>query len=71
METYMFDVTLRVQHEGKAVYTILYRGCRADSEHAARRTILQDFLADGWQVAKMERTTEADIKKYGRLKDGR
>lgn len=58
MPLYFFDVTIRVQHEGKALDTVVYKGARAENEHGARRVVLDRYLAAGLQVVRLRRVVE-------------
>ena len=63
MRMHFFDVTIKVEHQGRPIEAVLYKGARADDELAARRIILNHYLERGFRVVRMgrvgERTHEA------------
>jgi hypothetical protein len=58
MKTYMFNITLRVQHDGKLMNVVVCRGFRAETELAARREVFKDMLNTGFQVKRIDLDTE-------------
>ena len=58
MRLYFFEVTLRVEHEGRPTDTVLYKSARAASEHLARRSLLGLLLGEGFQVVRLNYVEE-------------
>lgn len=54
MTTYLFWVTVRVQHEGQPMDAKIMKGHRSACELDARRAVLNGLLADGYQVKRIE-----------------
>lgn len=52
---YMFALTVLVEHNGIPVSCVVQRGCKAECEEDARRRILSDMLAEGFQIRRMDR----------------
>jgi hypothetical protein len=50
---YFFDVTVKVQQDGRAAQTIVRKSARASHEHEARRTVLDHYLRRGHQVIRL------------------
>jgi hypothetical protein len=53
MRIYFFDVTLKVDRDGRPVETVSRKAARAASEHLARRSVVCHYLADGFQVLRL------------------
>ncbi|MGE3818064.1 MAG: hypothetical protein AB7I30_01390 [Isosphaeraceae bacterium] len=53
MRIYFFDVTVKVQHEGRAVQTVVRKSARAADDHQARRNVLDHYLRRGHQVVRL------------------
>ena len=58
MKMYFFDVTLKVEDEGLAIKTVVYKGARGWNELAVRRIVLYQFLDGGFQVLRIDRVPE-------------
>lgn len=58
MRMFYFDVTLKVEAAGLPVKTVIYRAARAWNELSARRVILNQLLAGGFQVVRIDRVAE-------------
>ncbi len=58
MRMFFFDVTIKVEADGLAVKTIIYRAARAWNELSARRHILNPLLEEGFQVVRIDRVPE-------------
>lgn len=58
MTMYFFDVILAVKFEGKPMDALVYKAIRAETEHEARRALVQKYLADGFQVRTITRVEE-------------
>ncbi len=57
-ELFYFDVILQVKFEGKPLDALVYKVVRAETEHQARRALVQKYLADGFQVKRLTRVEE-------------
>lgn len=66
MRIFFFDVTVKVQHDGRAVQTIVRKSARAVHEHNARRIVLDFYLRKGFQVLRLTPVEE----RTHRPKDG-
>jgi hypothetical protein len=55
---YFFDVTVKVMHHEFPENVLVYRAARAVNELTARRIILNQFLAGGFQVVRIDRVGE-------------
>jgi hypothetical protein len=58
MRMYFFDVTVKVMHNGIHEKVVFYKAARGFRELAARRVILNQLLAAGFQVARIDRVEE-------------
>ena len=58
MRMYFFDVTVKVMHHEFPENVLVYRAARAVNELTARRIILNQFLAGGFQVVRIDRVGE-------------
>ena len=58
MRMHFFDVTIKVEHQGRPIETVLYKGARAADELTARRIILDRYLERGFRVVRLERVGE-------------
>lgn len=58
MRTYFFHVILKVQFEGRPMEALLYKAIHAESEHLARRLLLNRYINDGFQVLRLDRVEE-------------
>ena len=58
MRMYFFDVTLKVMKDGVAERVVVYKAARAFNELSARRVLLNQFLAQGFQVVRIDRVEE-------------
>ena len=58
MRMYFFDVTLKVVHQGVPEKVVVYKAARAFNELSARRVLLNQFLAGGFQVVRIDRVEE-------------
>jgi hypothetical protein len=58
MRMHFFDVTIKVEHQGRPIETVLYKGARAGDELTARRIILNRYLESGFRVVRLERVDE-------------
>jgi hypothetical protein len=65
MRMYFFDVTVKVMHHDVPEKVTVYKGARAPSEHLARRLILNQFLAGGFQVVRIDRVEERCLQADG------
>lgn len=54
VKTHMYYVKVRVLHEGKPLETRLVKGYKTDSDHSARRFILNELLNQGYQVVDID-----------------
>lgn len=55
MTTHFFTVTLRLQHLSKPTDVQVVKGQREQTEYDARRAILNEYLARGIQVKRIDR----------------
>lgn len=55
---YFFDVTVKVLHHGVPGKTVVYKAAQGYNELSARRVILNQFLAGGFQVIRIDRVEE-------------
>lgn len=55
---FFFDVILKVKFEGKPMDALVHKAIRADTEHLARRALIQKYLGDGFQVKRLTRVEE-------------
>jgi hypothetical protein len=55
---YFFDVTLKVVHQGVPEKVVVYKAASAFNELSARRVLLNQFLAGGFQVVRIDRVEE-------------
>lgn len=55
MENYLFWVTVKVQHNGKPFETRVVKGCRSESDHLARRFVLNQMLEKGYHVTNIDK----------------
>jgi hypothetical protein len=62
MRMYFFDVTVKVMHHGVPAKVVIYKGARALRELSARRIILYDLLAEGFQVVRIDRVPERCVQ---------
>ncbi len=58
MSMYFFDVILKVRFEGRPMEALLYKAVHAESEHEARRQLLNRYINDGFQVLRLDRVAE-------------
>ena len=58
MRMYFFDVALKVMNDGVPEKVLVYKAARAFNELSARRTILNQFLAQAFQVVRIDRVDE-------------
>ena len=58
MRMYFFDVTVKVIHRDFPEKVVVYKAARAVDELTARRIILNQFLAGGFQVVRIDRVGE-------------
>jgi len=58
MRMYFFDATLKVRKNGEPEKVVVYKAARAFNELSARRMILNQFLAQGFQVVRIDRVQE-------------
>lgn len=58
MRMYFFDVTVKVTFRGVAEKVAVYKGTRGYNELGARRVLLEQFLAGGFQVVRIDRVQE-------------
>ena len=58
MRMHFFHVTIKVEHQGRPMEPILYKGARAGDELTARRIILDRYLERGFRVVRLERVGE-------------
>jgi hypothetical protein len=65
MRMYYFDVTVKVMHNGVAEKVVIYKGARGLRELSARRIILNQFLAGGFQVVRIDRVPERCVQADG------
>jgi hypothetical protein len=65
MPVYFFQTTLKVRHQGLAIKTSVTRGARAPDELTARRIILNQFFARGFQVVRLDRVREPEPETVG------
>lgn len=62
MRMYFFDVTLKILHHGVAEKVVVYKAARALNELSARRMILNQLLAEGFQVVRIDRVEERCVR---------
>ena len=67
MRIHFFDVTVKVEHDGRPLRAVLYKAARAESELAARRIVLNQYLEAGFQVLRLERVPERSPDLLGDL----
>ncbi len=58
MRMYFFDVTVKVAFRGIAEKVVLYKGARGYNELGARRVLLNQLMAAGFQVVRIDRVPE-------------
>lgn len=58
MSVYYFNVILKVHFEGNPMEALLYKAIHAESEHKARRQLLNRYLNDGFQILRLERAEQ-------------
>jgi len=58
MRMYFFEVTVKVMHRDFPEKVVVYKAARALDELTARRIILNQFLAGGFQVVRIDRVSE-------------
>ncbi len=58
MRMYFFEVTVKVDEDGLPARKVVYRGARAWNELAARRTLLNQFIEQSFQVVRIDRVPE-------------
>ena len=58
MRMYFFDVTVKVEHRDAPRKVVVYKAARARDELTANRIILNQYLAGGLQVARIDRVRE-------------
>jgi hypothetical protein len=58
MRMYFFNVTVKVMHQDVPEKVVVYKGARALNELSARRILLNQFLAAGFQVVRIDRVRE-------------
>jgi hypothetical protein len=59
---FFFDVTLKVINRGVAEKVVVYKGARGFRELDARRVILNQLLAEGFQVVRIDRVPERCVE---------
>ena len=62
MRMYFFDVTLKVVNNDVPEKVVVYKAARALNELGARRIILNQFLAEGFRVVRIDRVAERSLK---------
>jgi hypothetical protein len=62
MRMFFFDVTVKVLHHGVAEKVVVYKAAKAFNELSARRMILNSFLAEGFQVVRIDRVEERCVR---------
>ena len=62
MRMFYFDVTLKVMHHGIPEKVVVYKAARALNELSARRIVLNQFLAEGFQVVRIDRVEERCVQ---------
>ena len=62
MRMYFFDVTVKVMHRDSPKKVVVYKAARALDELTARRLILNQFLAGGFQVVRIDRVGERSLQ---------
>ena len=62
MRMFFFDVTLKVTQHGVPEKVVVYKAARALNELSARRLILNRFLAEGFQVVRIDRVEERCVQ---------
>ncbi len=62
MKMYFFDVTVKVMKRGVPEKVVIYKGARGFQELSARRVILNQLLAEGFQVVRIDRVPERCVE---------
>ncbi len=58
MRIFFFDVTVKVQQDGRAAQSVVRKSARAEHEHEARRIVLDHYLRRGHQVIRLTAVEE-------------
>ncbi len=54
MKAYLYSVTILIEHNGKPFETTLIKGSYAQSDHCARRDVLDKLLKEKHQVVNID-----------------